>query len=122
MLQLWLNWTLRQIVSQEQQTSSSIPSASQLHEPYSAPDMIQGQIHHISADEAQEDPEVVIGMFLVNDIPVVILFDSGASHSYYFAEFCFPKQFSLIDFRKAHAGTIPGNPTQKQSHLPKFGN
>ena len=44
--------------------------------------MIQGQIHHISADEAQEDPEVVIGMFLVNDIPTIILFDSGASHSF----------------------------------------
>ena len=40
-----------------------------------------GHVHHISADEAQEKPEVVIGMFSVNDIPVIILFDSGASHS-----------------------------------------
>ena len=89
-------------------------------EPYSAPDMIQGQIRHIFADEAQEDPEVVIGMFLVNNIPAVILFDSGASH-FYFAEFCFPKQFFLLDFGKTHAGTIPGIPPQKQSRLPKFG-
>ena len=59
-------------------------------EPYPAPDMIQGKIHHISADEAQEDPEVVIGMFLVNNIPAVILFDSGASHS--FISRCFASQ------------------------------
>ena len=34
-------------------------------------------VHHLSVDEAQENPEVVIGMFSVNDIPAVILFDSG---------------------------------------------
>ena len=51
-------------------------------EPFSAPDIFQGQAHHISAEEAQEDPEVVIGMFPVNNIPAVILFDSGASHSF----------------------------------------
>ena len=38
---------------------------------------IAGHVHHLSADEAQENPEVVIGMFSVNNIPAVILFDSG---------------------------------------------
>ena len=33
---------------------------------------ITGYVHHISADEAQENPEVVIGMFLVNNIHAVI--------------------------------------------------
>jgi hypothetical protein len=33
-------------------------------------------------EEAQEAPNVVIGMFLVNDTSVVVLFDSGASHSF----------------------------------------
>ena len=68
-------------------------------EPYSVPRAIQGQIHHISADEAQEDPKVVIGMFLVNSIHAVILFDSGLP-LFYFAEFCCPKQVSLLDFVK----------------------
>ena len=36
-----------------------------------------GHVNHISADEPQETPEVVIGMFSVNDIHAVILFDSG---------------------------------------------
>jgi hypothetical protein len=33
-------------------------------------------------EEAQEAPDVVIGMFLVNVISIVVLFDSGASHSF----------------------------------------
>jgi hypothetical protein len=36
----------------------------------------------VVAEEAQEAPDVVIGMFLVNDTSAVVLFDSGASHSF----------------------------------------
>jgi hypothetical protein len=33
-------------------------------------------------EEAQEALDVVIGMFFVNDTSAVVLFDSGASHSF----------------------------------------
>jgi hypothetical protein len=33
-------------------------------------------------EEAQEAPDVVIGMFFENDTSVVVLFDSRASHSF----------------------------------------
>jgi hypothetical protein len=33
-------------------------------------------------EEAQAAPDVVIGMFLINDTFVVVLFDSRASHSF----------------------------------------
>jgi hypothetical protein len=36
----------------------------------------------VALEEAQEAPDVVIGMFLVNDTSTVVLFDSGASHSF----------------------------------------
>jgi hypothetical protein len=36
----------------------------------------------VAVVEAQEAPDVVIGMFLINDTSVVVLFDSGASHSF----------------------------------------
>jgi hypothetical protein len=36
----------------------------------------------VAVEEAQEAPDVVIGMFLVNDTFAVVLFDSGASHSF----------------------------------------
>jgi hypothetical protein len=36
----------------------------------------------VAVEEVQEAPDVVIGMFLVNDTSAVVLFDSGASHSF----------------------------------------
>jgi hypothetical protein len=32
-------------------------------------------------EEAQEAPDMVIGMFFINDTSAVVLFDSGAPHS-----------------------------------------
>jgi hypothetical protein len=39
-------------------------------------------LNHVSAEEAAEVPNVVLGMFLVNSVPAKVLFDSGASHSF----------------------------------------
>jgi hypothetical protein len=36
----------------------------------------------MAVEEAQEAPDVVIGMFLINDTSAVVLFDSTASHSF----------------------------------------
>jgi hypothetical protein len=36
----------------------------------------------VAVEEAQEAPDVVIGMFLINDTSVVVLFDSGALYSF----------------------------------------
>jgi hypothetical protein len=36
----------------------------------------------VVVEEAQKAHNVVIGMFLVNDTSAVVLFDSGASHSF----------------------------------------
>jgi hypothetical protein len=36
----------------------------------------------VVVEEVQEAPDVVIGMFLVNDTSIVLLFDSRASHSF----------------------------------------
>jgi hypothetical protein len=36
----------------------------------------------VVVEEAQEAPDVVIGMFLINDTSVVVLFNSGALHSF----------------------------------------
>jgi hypothetical protein len=41
----------------------------------------------VAVEEVQEAPDVVIGMFLVNDTSTVVLFDSGASHSLIFAAY-----------------------------------
>jgi hypothetical protein len=36
----------------------------------------------VAVEVAQEAPDVVIGLFLINDTSVVVLFGSGASHSF----------------------------------------
>jgi hypothetical protein len=46
-----------------------------------------GKVNHMAVEEAQEAPDVVIGMFLVNDTSTVVLFDSGASHSFIYATY-----------------------------------
>jgi hypothetical protein len=41
----------------------------------------------VAVEEAQEAPDVVICMFLVEDTSAVVLFDSGASHSFIFSAY-----------------------------------
>jgi hypothetical protein len=42
----------------------------------------RGRVNHVAMEEAHEAHDVVIGMFLINDTSAVVLFDSGASHSF----------------------------------------
>jgi hypothetical protein len=46
-----------------------------------------GRVNHVAAETAQEALDVVFGMFLVNSAPASVLFDSGALHSFIFAQF-----------------------------------
>jgi hypothetical protein len=41
-----------------------------------------GRVNPVTLEEAQEAPDVVIGRFSVNGASIVVLFDSGASHSF----------------------------------------
>jgi hypothetical protein len=43
---------------------------------------VYGKVNHVAMEEAQEAPDMVIGMFFVNETSTVVLFDSGASHSF----------------------------------------
>jgi hypothetical protein len=36
----------------------------------------------VTVEEEQEAPSIVIGIFLINDTSTVVLFNSGASHSF----------------------------------------
>jgi hypothetical protein len=42
----------------------------------------RGRVNHVVVKEVQEAPDVVIGIFFINDTFAVVLFDSGASHSF----------------------------------------
>jgi hypothetical protein len=42
----------------------------------------RGHLNHATAEEAVDAPDVVLGTFLVHSVPALVLFDSGASHSF----------------------------------------
>jgi hypothetical protein len=44
-------------------------------------------VNHVAVEDAQAAPYVIIAMILVNDNNVIVLFDSGASHSFVAANF-----------------------------------
>jgi hypothetical protein len=39
-------------------------------------------VNHVAVEDAQAAPGVTIGMVLINDNGAIVLFDSGASHSF----------------------------------------
>ena len=39
-------------------------------------------MNHVNVEEVEEQPDEVIGKFLVKSFTAVVLFDTGASHSY----------------------------------------
>ena len=41
-----------------------------------------GRLTHVTADDAQEYPGVIMGTTRINSTPAITLFDSGASHSF----------------------------------------
>jgi hypothetical protein len=42
----------------------------------------RAHVNHVTVEDAQEASDVIIGMILVNDNNAIVLFDSGASHSF----------------------------------------
>jgi hypothetical protein len=43
---------------------------------------VRACVNHVAMEEAQAAPDVIISMILVNDNNAIVLFDSGASHSF----------------------------------------
>jgi hypothetical protein len=61
--------------------STSVPTRGANSIPVAAKqNYVHGKVNHVAVEEAQEAPDVVIGMFFINDTSTVLLFNSGASH------------------------------------------
>jgi hypothetical protein len=41
----------------------------------------------VTSEEAQQAQDVILGMFLISSHPAIVLFDSGASHSFISSSF-----------------------------------
>jgi hypothetical protein len=62
----------------------------------------------VVVEEAQEAHDVVIGMLLVNDTSVIVLFDSGASHSFISAAYVGKHNLPLVLLRCQMIVSSPG--------------
>jgi hypothetical protein len=47
-----------------------------------ARDFSIARVNQVSAEATAEGADIAIGMFYINAIPVALLFDSGATHSF----------------------------------------
>jgi hypothetical protein len=73
----------------------------------------------VAIDEAQEAPDVVIGMFLVNDTSIVVLFDSGASHSFISAAYMGKHNLPLALLKCQMIVCSPGGDMPERQLCPK---
>jgi hypothetical protein len=62
----------------------------------------------VAVKEAQEAPDVVIGKFLINDTYAVVLFDSGALHSFISATYVGKHNLPLALLRSQMIVSSPG--------------
>jgi hypothetical protein len=79
----------------------------------------RGRVNHVAVEEAQEAPDVVIGMFLINDTSVVVLFDSEASHSFISATYVGKHNLPLALLRCQMIVSSPGGDMPTRQLCPK---
>jgi hypothetical protein len=66
---------------------------------------VHGKVNHVAVEEA---PDMVIATFFVNDTSVVMLFDSGASHSFISATYVEKHNLSIALLRCQMIVSSPG--------------
>jgi hypothetical protein len=70
-------------------------------------------------EEAQESPDIVIGMFLVNDTSVVVLFNFRASHSFISAAYVGKYNLPLALLKCQMVVSSPGGDMPARQLCPK---
>jgi hypothetical protein len=62
----------------------------------------------MTSDEAQQDQDVVLGMFLASSHPATILFDSGAYHSFISSSFVAKHSLPIATMKHTILVSSPG--------------
>jgi hypothetical protein len=73
----------------------------------------------VAVEEVQEAPNVVIGMFLINDTSAVVLFDSRALHSFISAAYVGKHNLPLALLRCQMIFSSPGGDMPARKLCPK---
>jgi hypothetical protein len=73
----------------------------------------------VAVEDAQAAPNVIIGMILVNDNNAIVLFDSGASHSFVAANFLQKHNLPLSMLNNRMIVSSPGGDMNAKHVSPK---
>jgi predicted aspartyl protease len=73
-------------------------------------------VNHVTAEQAQDAPGVVLGTFFVNSVPTTVLFDSGASHSFITEQFVAEHDIHMSSM-KTHLLTSSPNGEMKSTYI-----
>jgi hypothetical protein len=80
---------------------------------------VHRKVNHVAVEEAQEAPDMVIGTFFVNDTSAVVLFDSGASHSFIFTAYVEKHNLPIALLRCQMIVSSPGGDMPTRQLCPK---
>jgi hypothetical protein len=83
---------------------------------------VRGRINHLAIKDAQEAPYIVLGTFLANSNTTIVLFDSGALHSFISAEYVakYNLPISLLKYRmvvSSPGGDMPARQVCLRVHI-----
>jgi hypothetical protein len=67
-----------------------------------------GKVNLVSTEEAQQAQDVVLGMFLASSHPAIVLFNSGASHSFISSSFVVRHQLPITIMKQTMLVSSPG--------------
>jgi hypothetical protein len=90
-------------------TMTTIPGTGNLVKPQGQQNLMRGRVNHMTSEEAQQAPDVVLGMFLASSHPTTILFDSGASHSFISSSFVAKHSLPVATMKHTMLVSSPGS-------------
>src|SRR3954470_1858812 len=68
----------------------------------------KGHVNHFNVEEIYDEPDAVIGKFFINSIPALVLFYSGASHSFISRVFVDKHKLSTVVLKSSMLVSSPG--------------
>jgi hypothetical protein len=76
-------------------------------------------VNHVVVEDAEVAPDIILGMILINDNNAIVLFDSGASHSFIAANFMQKYNLPLSVLKNQMIVSSPGGDKHARHVCPK---
>jgi hypothetical protein len=101
---VWFDW----LFAWQCPARSTTPGAGNQVKPQGQQNFMHDRVNHMTCNEDQQAPDVVLGMFLASSHPATILFDSGASHSFVSSSFVVKHSLPIATMKHTMLVSSPG--------------